>query len=173
MARSPLQVWPWHTLRSFDSDIRELNQLIRSWTGPQCDRNGVLTLRPNYHLEQMNNVARMDVDLPGVSKEAVSVEVHGHRLRIVAAKYSYDSRSHLCSRARRHAKENQTQQAISKPLPSLVYRLEVRLSSRANLDAISASYKGAGVLRVTIPILESDQVRKITVNSDLTDVVSS
>lgn len=160
MARSP-----WHTLRAFDSDLRELNQLIRTWTGPQCDRNGVLTLRPNYHLEQVNNVARMEVDLPGVSKGSVSVEVHGHRLRIVAAKYSYDSRSHLCSRARRHARDS-AHQAVSNPLPSVVYRLDVRLSSRANLDAISASYKGDGVLRITIPVLESDQVRKITVNID-------
>lgn len=165
MGPAPLDVWPWHTIRAFDSDLRELNQLLRSWTGPQCDRNGVLTLRPNYHLEQLNNVARMEVDLPGVSKGSVSVEIHGHRLKILAAKYSHDSRAHLCSRARRQAKEK-AHQATSEPLPSVAYRLDVRLSSRANLDAVTASYKGDGVLKIYIPMLEAERVRKIVVNVD-------
>lgn len=136
----------------------------------------------------------IEVDIPGVRKEAVALEAQGNRLKVVAAKYSPDGRSGWCSKRRGKKKADndgggssgkknsngddaQQQQKGGhhgddatggdggKILPSIVYKLHLRISSRADIEQARASYRGDGVLLISIPY-KTEDVRKISINID-------
>lgn len=215
-----LDFWPWAPLSSFpalDRDMRHLMDVL--WTAPSstpssyCDSNGVLTLTPTYRVDARHYHSsgspsgggggddkktgssggmNIEVDIPGVRKEAVALEAQGNRLKLVAAKYSPDGRSAWCSRRRRKKKtdvndgapsgkknssngddvQQQQQQQQNggtgggdggKILPSIVYKLHLRISSKADVEQARASYRGDGVLLISIPY-KTEDLRKISIN---------
>lgn len=167
--------WRWPSLRELDEDLQHLIDIFwRSASSAHCDENGVLTLTPTYRYCRTIEHIDLEVEIPGVQRDGVAVEVQGDRLRIIAAKYSPDRRSSMCARARARARERAKIRHDSKNedfkqgnnylrnVPSLVYKLHLRLSSRADLDAISATCTGDGVLRISVPI-KDQPARKIVV----------
>lgn len=169
--------WEWPSFRTLDEDLRQLSSLLRIGPSARCDRNGVLTLTPNYRYDRVNDDIRVEVELPGVLKTGVSVEVQDSHLKVVAAKYSPDSRSSVCQCTGRKGKDKRgskkdgehsvaevPQGEGAPPLPSVVYKLDIRLSSRADGDAVTAGYRGDGVLRICVPLKKKEPVRKVVVN---------
>lgn len=183
MFLSPSRYDGWLRLstRALDEDLRYLLDLIWRPAWAHCDGNGVLTLTPSYQYYRSPDRIDLDIEIPGVSKGSVAVEVQGDRLKIVAAKYSQDKRSSICARARARERErtgvcqelpnsqskDDKRKAMDNKapaLPSIVYKLYLRISSRANIDAISASHVDNGHLQIVIPIKE-EVTRKIVINS--------
>lgn len=127
----------------------------------------------------------IEVDIPGVRKDAVALDAQGNRLKLVAAKYSPDGRSAWCtssssSKRRRNnnkkvdggkktSSDDAQQQKDDdgggggKILPSIVYKLHLRISSRADIEQARASYRGDGVLLIGIPY-KTEEVKKISIN---------
>lgn len=174
MLRSPFAYdpWPWSSvspLRSMDHEFRRFFDLLWSpVSSSYCDENGVLTLSPSYQAKQTKDYATIQVEIPGVERNGVAVEAEGNRLKIVAAKYSHDDRSCMCSKQK--AKGNNTKGKSSKasstskkspPLPTVVYKLNLKVPSRSDLDSISAKYRGDGILHLNIPMKKDEQVRKV------------
>lgn len=167
-------------MRALDEDLRSLLDLVWRPSWAHCDTNGVLTLTPTYRYYRSQDRIDLEVEIPGVSKGSVAVEVQGDRLKIVAAKYAQDKRSSICARARERERAKAHKESPrngsktdkfkgrdnNEPaLPSLVYKLYLRISSRANIDAIAASHVNDGLLRITIPVKE-EVTRKIAVSAE-------
>lgn len=162
-------LWNWSPLTSFrhvDADFRQLVDILWSpVSSTYCDSNGVLTLSPTYRIKKTKNQTEIEIDIPGVRKDAVSVETKGNRLKVIAAKYTPDGRTALCSKARKPDKKD-TQDEHASHLPTLVYKLYLKLSSRSDVEAVYAKHTGDGLLIVKIPNKEDEPVRKINVHVD-------
>ncbi|MEU2080997.1 Hsp20/alpha crystallin family protein [Streptomyces albus] len=90
-------------------------------------------------------------DLPGVSPDAIDIDVEGHTLTVKAER-------------RPVAGENSEVRMERAERPLGVFSRQVVLSDNLDTDNIEADYE-AGVLTVRIPVTERAKERKITVRS--------
>lgn len=89
----------------------------------------------------------IEIEIPGVEKEDISVETHGKKLTIMAKRYKGEKKD----------KEG------NEVKPSVTYWFQTRLSEKTNLDGIKAECRGLGVLRLFVPLKEEEH-RKISVS---------
>lgn len=116
-------------------------------------RRGV-TATPRYTYRISSSAAYLEVELPGVAREHVQVEVEGSKL-IVRGKRFRNERGSCCV-------EERESDGKKEPVVMQRYRLALRLGKDADADGVKADHCGNGVLVVTIPIKERE-VRKIEV----------
>ncbi|MEP4076479.1 Hsp20/alpha crystallin family protein [Haloferula sp.] len=89
----------------------------------------------------------LEVTLPGVKKEALKLEVRDQHLHLDAQRAEHKSRGKL---------------VYGQPKPE-GYRLKLRLGDSLNGSALKAKLAD-GILRVSIPLVESAQPRKVEIN---------
>jgi len=111
------------------------------------DSNGTVYVRPRYEISQDENAYYVDVDLPGVGKQDVSVTLHDGLLELVGER-------------------NWTPPKNWKPIngehESYSYRLRLMVGDRVEEGGISAETSN-GVLRLTLPKEEEKKPRKIEI----------
>ncbi|MGB6221902.1 Hsp20/alpha crystallin family protein [Haloferula sp.] len=102
---------------------------------------------PVWNADRHDQGVDLEVTLPGVAKEALSLEVHGQHLQLEAQRKSPESSGKLI---------------YGQPSPE-GYRLKLRLGDTLDGAALKANLEN-GILRVSIPLLESAQPRKVEIN---------
>jgi HSP20 family molecular chaperone IbpA len=127
------------------------DQLIPSRNRRQESENNTETERfvaPVYELKEAGDAYGLEVFVPGVSKDAVEINVDQGELVVTA---------------RRRWKAPQEWNEIFRESSESDYRLRIDLNEAVDVDKIAAELE-AGVLRVTLPKAESFKPRKIDVN---------
>lgn len=138
----------------------------------------VPTVEPSYSYESDNSHAHFEIELPGVAKEDVSVDINAHKLIVKGRRFKKEFLTEDISQegngtsaqvkqeeqnAQQHVQVEQTTTPERKP--SLIYLLEARVGHGADLDAIHAKHHGDGIMSIHIPMKTEKQARRITIGS--------
>jgi len=145
--RSPNGTPPWDPLRELDQLQQRMNQLIGTVIGSAGDTAaGAWT--PLADVTEIDDAYLVEIDLPGVDRKDLSVEVAAGELRIGGEIVEKERVGWLRHRTRR------------------VGRFAYRTTLPGDIDAdrISADLAG-GVLTVRVPKTEAARPRRITVNA--------
>lgn len=102
---------------------------------------------PTWSADRHDQGVDLEVTLPGVGKEALNLEVHGQHLQL---------------EAQRSVPGNSGKLIYGQPSPE-GYRLKLRLGDTLDGAALKANLEN-GILRVSIPLVESAQPRKVEIN---------
>lgn len=150
--------WPPHRLfDSFDDDPRALTSLVTA-DAAHRDRttSSSVTVKPSYRYRRAKNDAYLEVELPGVAREDVSVAVESRKLIIKGKRYQRQDGLCVCREVlRKECKEGHTDRVVD-----VRYLLALRLGERADLDTVRADCCGDGLLVVHVPAKDSGS-RKI------------
>ncbi|BCX50292.1 hypothetical protein HAHE_42000 [Haloferula helveola] len=101
---------------------------------------------PVWHARRTDHGVELEVTLPGVTKEALELEVRG---------------SHLVLEARRPGSANDGRLIHGQPAPD-GYRLKLRLGESLDGSGLRATLE-AGILRASVPLVEAAQPKKIEI----------
>jgi HSP20 family protein len=91
----------------------------------------------------------VEFDLPGVSADAVDLDVERNVLTVTAQRSALDENTEFLAAER----------------PRGVFSRQLVLGDNLDLDRVQAAYRD-GVLRLVIPVAEKAKPRKITINRD-------
>lgn len=101
---------------------------------------------PAWNATRNDHGAEVEVALPGVCKEDLQIEVRGPKLTL---------------QARRPNTSREGRLIHGEPAPD-GYRLELRLGSALNGPSLSARLD-SGLLRISIPLVETAQAKRIEI----------
>ncbi len=145
--RSPNGTPPWDPMRELDQLQQRMTQLIGTMLGSAGDpATGAWT--PLADVSETDDAYLVEIELPGVDRKDLSVEVAANELRIGGEIVEKERVGWLRHRTRR------------------VGRFAYRTTLPGDIDAdrISADLAG-GVLTVRVPKTEAAKPRRITVNA--------
>lgn len=106
------------------------------------------TVSPRYKVRNLDHEYRIDVQMPGVAREAARITIEGDQLVIEGERG-------------KHFAENW--QAVHREIPLANFRLVLDLNVQIDADKVSARSEN-GVLQVTLPVAEAARPRLIEVN---------
>lgn len=173
LSHTPFSYWP-SLDRELDHDFARMHRLINNATrNLPSDQRGVHHRQPNYTYEDNSENAHIEVELPGVPKENVKMDLHANTLLITAKRYKPGTTNvtveehheeHTTKQPHADGKEKEVHQ-VEQPDPALVYQLKLGLGKKHDLDHIQASMPGDGLLTITIPIKHRNTPRPIQIQS--------
>lgn len=112
------------------------------------DDENVAYARPRYDIADETEAYLVDVDLPGVAKQDLSITLHDGLLEVIG---------------KRSRETPKGWKALGEEQETYAYRLRLMLGDRVQENKISADSKN-GVLRLTLPKEEEAKPRKIAIN---------
>lgn len=138
------------------------------------------TVEPSYRYEATHTAGYFEIDMPGVSREDLSVEVHDNKLCVRGKRFRKElipQREDDVEDAGKDApgedkqedgmedagKEGTAEAEKEEPVPSIVYLLEMRLTQGADVDAIKADAYEDGVLTMTVPMKTDKGTRRVQI----------
>jgi HSP20 family protein len=147
LTRSPRRTAP---LRSLQSEVNRLFESV--FPGSMLDEEDTPSSvwSPSMDLMESDDQYHLSVDLPGISRDDVTVSVENNRLTIRG------------ERASQSRTEDENILRMERSVGTF-YRA-IRLPESVNEDAIKASFKN-GVLSVTLPKTEKSRPKKIKISS--------
>lgn len=104
--------------------------------------------KPRYTVARRDDSFVVRVDMPGVSKNAVSIEFHDDVLAI---------------RGERATEQPATWKTLHQELGAQPYQLHLRINAQVDEEKLGAGLED-GVLTLTLPLKPSTQPRRIQVN---------
>ncbi|KAI0562371.1 Small heat shock protein HSP20 [Gracilaria domingensis] len=117
-------------------------------------------LSPAAYTRQANeNETVLQVDLPGVDKEHVSVEVKGHKLTVTGKRLRFANDS----AEKKKDKESSDGDTVMENQTPVVYKRTFTLARSVDVEAVKAESFENGVLTLVLPKKEQAQPRKIAV----------
>lgn len=102
---------------------------------------------PTWNADRHDQGVDLEVTLPGVTKEALDLQVHGQHLKL---------------EARRASPKNSGKLIYGQPNPE-GYRLKLRLGDTLDGSTLKANLAD-GILKILIPLHESAQPRKVEID---------
>lgn len=137
----------------------------------------VPTVEPSYTYESDSHLAHFEIELPGVAKEDISVDINAHKLIVKGNRFKKQYATEVpnqqenCADVKVMEQEEQDAQqtmqveeeATPERKPKLIYLLEARIGHGADMDAIQAKHCGDGILTVLIPMKVEKQARRIAI----------
>jgi HSP20 family protein len=142
---------PWAPRAEFAELLEQMGRLItefdRALAGAFGDRNGAW--RPAADVEETDEAYLVELELPGVKREDVTVEFGGGELSVTGEVKKKERIGFLRTRTR--------------PVGHFDYR--VQLPAEVQEDQVSASLSD-GVLIVRVPKTEKARRRRIIINSE-------
>jgi len=124
---------------------RFLNEALRDEAQPQRNH---MTWTPSVDVAETPTGYEFSFELPGVSPEAVEVEVKNNTLTVKGERNSTDPKEGM--------------RYLHRERPAGRFARVFRMSKPVNADNVTAAYK-AGVLSILVPLREEAQPRKIHV----------
>lgn len=142
---------PFRNVAALQDRINRMFEDSFSQTGMKNDELSTHTWKPNVDIYEVDDGIIIKVDLPGVKKEDVSVEVKDNLLTLKGI--------------RLEDPEVQDNRYYRKERGSGPFHRVFTLQYNVQPDTIKASFKN-GVLKVRVPEPEEEKPRKIRVNID-------
>lgn len=116
------------------------------------------TVVPRYSRRAGSDAVYFDIEMPGVNRDDVKVEIDSNVLIVKGRRYRTEKGG--CSAEMCQAKEGEGDS--KKAVVVQKYLLTYRLGSRVDAEGIKADHCGNGILAVTVPI-KAREVRKIEI----------
>ena len=113
-------------------------------------------MEPVYYFESDTEMGFLAIELPGVKKDDVVIEIMDHALCVSAKRYR---RSRLCV-----SPEGSMENDVA-PTAALLYSLELRLGVEVRVEDIAVDGFARGVLSIQIPMNERRAVRRIDIGN--------
>jgi HSP20 family protein len=110
--------------------------------------NSQPVMQPSYHVERQQDATIVNVAMPGVPKDLVSIAFEKGVLSVKGV---------------RRANRPDAWRTVRRELSDLDYALHLRLNGPIDDEKLTASYADA-VLTITLPVRESAKPRLIAVN---------
>ncbi|CDF40296.1 Heat Shock Protein 20, HSP20 [Chondrus crispus] len=155
-------LFPWGN--PFSNDLRTMRRMLDM---TESGARSTHTVEPSYRYEADGEAAHFEIEIPGVSKDNLSVEVHDNKLTVRGKRFRrplIEKKDDDPAAAKDPAAQNgDPAHPGEDPVPSIVYLLEARLPQGANVDAIKADHVGDGILNMTIPMVADKGTRKIQI----------
>lgn len=121
------------------------------------------SIEPSYRFESDSKEAFLEVELPGVAKEDISVDVNNHHLTVTAKRAKQSLLQKNKKKETNVENESDDKDNSDQNGPTITYALNVRIGHDADVSNISSvSYKN-GLLVLRIPSQTKDNGRRITV----------
>lgn len=138
---------------------------------------GYQKLEPNYRVRRLDGEVLLDIELPGVAKQDVTIEIQNRLLMICGNRYEEMTKSKFFHKSvisdEGHVgntldggggdPSNDDAECVDGRKPWLSYVLSLRVGHEADLDRIACVSCYDGVLCVRIPNVVQQTVRKIGV----------
>ncbi len=138
----------WDPFRELEDLHQRMGQLMESVFGPEPFTTPTPVWSPLADVEETDEAYLVQVDLPGVRREDVTVEVVGNELAVHGEVKERERTGVLHRRARRYG------------------RFDYRLTLPADVDADQVSAELAdGVLTVRVPKTEQAKPRRIEITA--------
>lgn len=154
----------WFPFSSFNNDMLSLRRMMDM---ADRDSDTPSTVEPSYTFESDEHGAHFEIEMPGVSKENVSIEAVGHKLIVKGKRFKKHLIGHHDTVVEEEGENGDasTEHPVKKtdPEPRLVYVLQARLAHGANVEAIKAEHCGDGIIIVSIPVKTDDGPRRIQI----------
>lgn len=145
----------------FNNDLRMMRRMLDM---TESDSRSTHTVEPSYRYESDDTAGHFEIEMPGVAKENLSIEVHDNKLFVKGKRFKRSlagaSEDTMKDGAKEEKKEGEKKE---EPSPCLVYLLEARLPQGADIDAIQANHCGDGILTMTIPMKTDKGARTIQI----------
>ncbi|PXF48858.1 Small heat shock protein C4 [Gracilariopsis chorda] len=155
---------PFFPLPSFDSDMRPLLRLADRVVNayPITDRTTIQV--PNYEYQRNNDKITLQVELPGVAKEHIDVEMNSGKLTITARRLRLSHAQPSSKESEQSTEENEAHEAQKAELSQMsrLYKLQVRISTNVDDEGIKAEYNH-GILNMILPLKKIDSARRIAI----------
>lgn len=126
------------------------------------------SIEPSYSYHADDRAAYFEIEMPGVSKGNISIEVEGFKLIVKGKRFRKQLTANQGTTVEEEgqkiekASENTVNVKKAEPIP-FVYLLEARLAQSADIDDIKADHCGDGILTITIPMKANHGARKIQI----------
>lgn len=153
---SATHTFPWSLFPTANHHLRDGHGKA-TFFAPRKARDSASTstarlVRPQYRYETTPDCAYLEVDLPGVKKHDLKVEVEGHKLFITGKRY------------KSHHEETGT---VSAPQgkPDVIYSLQVAFEYDADLVGTTPVNMSDGSLTLRVPLMERGEKRSIRITS--------
>ncbi|MFC5262378.1 Hsp20/alpha crystallin family protein [Kribbella qitaiheensis] len=135
----------WEPAREFDRLTQQLSRLFDDqWADLPAKLADGFT--PLADVEETDDAYVLEVELPGVKKQDISIDVEGHRIVITGERPEQKRSGWLRRQSRSWGR----------------FRYEIVLGDDIDEDTVDASLHD-GVLRVTVPKSKNDQRRRVEV----------
>jgi HSP20 family molecular chaperone IbpA len=123
-------------------------------------------IAPNYHSLYTNGSEVLEIELPGVTKESLQIEVKEHILIVTGSRAPYALASSIETEENDSVKKIEganTKKALEEAPKLLTYLAKFKMSRIANVEEMKADFKD-GLLRVVIPRRKELKPRRIQIN---------
>lgn len=144
--RSVGQAERWNPLREFDDLYQQVDRLAQSALGTAADDRPWL---PAGDVSETDDAYMVEIDLPGVRREDVDIELYGNEL-VITGELKERARKGLLRRRTRRVGE---------------FEYRVTLPGDIRVDGIEASLN-RGVLTVRVPKMDVAKPNKIKITGD-------
>lgn len=148
---------------SFNDDLRAMRKMLDVSDGTSH------TVEPSYSCRADDKAAHFEIEMPGVSKENISIDLEGHKLVVKGKRFRKQLISNQGTTVEEEGQDgenaatgNTVKVKKAEPTP-LLYLLEARLAQGADIDAIKADHCGDGILTITVPMKTDHGARKIQI----------
>jgi HSP20 family protein len=141
----PVRWWPTDPYESFEDIYRRMDQLLRSFGGP-VDRTGWSPFPMD--IEETEDAYIVEIDLPGVSRRDVTLEVDGRELTVYGEVKERDRKGFARRQTRRTGRFHHT----------------VTLPGEVDTDRVKASLDD-GVLMIRAPKAHTGTARRVQIGS--------
>ena len=141
---------PMGNLYAFQNEMnRMFNEFFHSGTGEEA-RSRISTWTPSVDIYETDDALVIKAELPGVSKDDVSIDVHQNTLTLRGQ--------------RKHEAEVKDEQYHRVERSYGSFQRSFTLPSTIDYEKVQATFKD-GVLELHLPRLESAKPRQIAINS--------
>lgn len=151
----PRMVQPWFLIANESMQPKE----VVSRRKPEIIET--INVVPNYQVRSTEDEAFLDIEMPGVSKENISVEVHDRRLTIHGTRFHHET-SVVKTEDVDVEKEDQDAKK-TEPKPFLVYFLDMRIRNDTDPEKLHCYSCKDGLLVLRTVSASKQPPRKIAI----------
>lgn len=115
-------------------------------------------MQPAFSQRSSPEGVRLEVELPGVAKEDVKIELKDNKLTVAGSRFGDDmapsppEREEEAYSAEEHEKvETEKENSVPKRAVETMYELKIRLGTKVDENAVKAESYSNGILVVSIP----------------------
>ncbi|HEX4923653.1 MAG TPA: Hsp20/alpha crystallin family protein [Bdellovibrionales bacterium] len=138
----------WYASREFATFQREMNRLFDQIWGDRANGASAVVVTPACDIDETDSHFIVTVDVPGMRKEDVKVEVDGDRL--------------IVSGERKEERETKERNKYHSERYLGSFRRELTLPTGVNPANVEAAYEN-GELKIAVPKMEAAQTKSIPV----------
>lgn len=156
----------WSPLQYLENDLRLSSGLPGKRESLKL--NGPTVLKPKYRHKVEDNGVYLEIELPGVAKDDITIETKDHKLMVKGNRYNSSCLMHIKGEDTKDAKSNgegndKGKREDMELEPILVYSINIVLGISTYLENAKAKHDGSGLLKVFVPRKPESEGRRIEI----------